>query len=399
MNRDICKDIKNKLKIVITKFKGKLCVTLTDGSNAYEMFFDNECPIKVHDCFVGRVANVKEDIKACFVDILPGVTTFLPFSEINPACLLNRPFDSRLKQSDEILVMVDREAKNTKPAAVTMNITVTGLLSVAECDDNEIHISSKINSLKAEQLKNAICDKLTDIKTGLIIRTNAQNAPVDTLIKECRENTEKLANILKCAKTRTVYSKVYASVPEYIERIENIKSEYSEIITDDKDVYEYIKLLDNDLSSKLRFYNDDKLPLKALYCLEKAYHDATDRTVYLPSGGSIVFDYCEAMTVIDVNTGKSSAGKSSDELYKITNMEAASQIARQLRLRNISGIVMVDFINVNDKAFNEFISSELKKLFKNDSVKCSFIDFTALNVCEITRQKKYSQINTNTYTK
>lgn len=173
--------------------------------------------------------------------------------------------------------------------------------------------------------------------------------------------------------------------------------EYSEILTDDHDIYE---LLNKDYAAA-REYTDDAFPLSKLYSLESGIAEALSRQVWLKCGGYLVIDHTEAMTVIDVNSGKYTPSKNTDKesAYLTVNKEAATEICRQLRLRNLSGIIVVDFINLNDKKDQEILLTLLKDESAKDPLPVSIVDITALGLVEITRKKDlpslYEQIKKN----
>lgn len=161
--------------------------------------------------------------------------------------------------------------------------------------------------------------------------------------------------------------------------------EYSEILTDDHDIYE---LLNKDYAAA-REYTDDAFPLSKLYSLESGIAEALSRQVWLKCGGYLVIDHTEAMTVIDVNSGKYTPSKNTDKesAYLTVNKEAATEICRQLRLRNLSGIIVVDFINLNDKKDQEKLLKLLKDESAKDPLPVNIVDITALGLVEITRKK------------
>ena len=142
-----------------------------------------------------------------------------------------------------------------------------------------------------------------------------------------------------------------------------------------------------DIAVQLRFYDDPMLPLRKLYSLEKAVHDALKERVWLKSGGYLVIQPTEALTVIDVNTGKYEGNKKAGETFRKINKEAAEEAARQMRLRNLSGIILIDFIDMKDPDHITELISILKTHLRQDPVKTDFVDFTKLGLAEITRKK------------
>lgn len=369
-------------KLIVTEYKGNTTGFLFENGDISEIIVSPKRPVNVGDIFVGRINNVKNDLKACFVDISDGVKGFLPFDEMYHDCFLNRSHIGKPVQGDLVLVQVSKEAMKTKDCSLTMHISLAGLYSVVTLDDKDIHFSSKIGSKETDRLKK-ICD-LYKGDFGFIVRTNAVSAENDVILTEAAENSSKLNNIIDIASTRTAFSCLYKAEDSYVERIKSISGDrYSEIVTDSLDVYNTLKKYFD-----VRFYDDKSMPLKAVYSFDKAYSLATDKKVMLKGGGYLIIEKTEALCVIDVNSGKFDKKVSKEEAVEKVNNEAAREIARQLRLRNLSGIILVDFINTDETGRGQ-IKDILKECFKKDSVKTSFVDFTSLGLCEITRQKKF----------
>lgn len=376
----------NDSKIVVTKKNNAVVTFRFNDFNAEDVFIDSGKDIKVGDIFIGRVSSVKNDIEAAFVNISDSVTGYLPFKEILPQSLIGRSYDGRLIQGDIVCVQVTKEPVRTKSFSLSMKLSISGRFSVVTFDDSKIHFSAKLSKLFVTGLK----EKLNNIpfKYGFIVRTNSENVSFDLIFDEVEKNTKLLSDIESNMAFRTLYNKLYNAPLSYYERLKDLDtSSYSEIITDYEDIYENIKSLPN-----VRYYSDDKVLLKSLYSFDKAFSDATDRKVNLRFGGYLVIDHNEALTVFDVNSGKFDKKLSKEESAKIINMEAASEIARQLRLRNLSGIILVDFINMNKKSDMEEVISVLKEKLKKDVVTSTFVDVTKLGIVEITREKRYASI-------
>ena len=227
---------------------------------------------------------------------------------------------------------------------------------------------------------------------SLIVRTNAYTAPFEMIWEETDLLWKKLHKIYSDAECRTCYSILYQPESFVIQTASNVrKSETEEIVTDIPEIYEELRqsglFLDSLSEVGLRLYADETYPLWALYHLETALDRALSRQVWLKSGGYLVIDPTEAMTVIDVNTGKNIGKKTASETYFNTNLEAASEIAAQLRLRNLSGIILVDFIDMEAKEQNKELLSSFRKYLAADPVKTVLVDMTALGLVEITRKK------------
>ena len=370
-------------KIVVTEYKGRNTCFIFKDNRAESIFFDNSSGINLGDIYVGRVSKVKTDLKACFVDFQKGVTGFLPFENIFGETLIQREYDGRLMEGDLIACQVVKEPQRGKPYFLTMKLSLSGIYSVAEIDDKKLHFSSKLSkeyiSLYHDRFESL------KLKTGLVVRTNAENSDIDEVIFEASNLSKTLNEVVSNSETRVLYTRMLSGKSAVYNRIKDINIDsYSEILTDSKDIFDSLNGL-----NKLSLYTDS-FPLKTLFSFDRAFSEATDKKVMLPYGGFLYIEPTEALTVIDVNSGKFDKKSDKDEAVKQVNFLACKEIARQLVLRNLSGIIVVDFIN--QKGSTELLS-QMNELLKNDSVKAKAIDITPLGLMEITREKKYSPLN------
>jgi len=165
----------------------------------------------------------------------------------------------------------------------------------------------------------------------------------------------------------------------------------TEIVTDDEETFDYLKTylqgLQSTVTGKLRFYDDKLLPLAKLYSLESTIDNATKEKVWLKSGGFLMIQQTEAFVVIDVNSGKYQGKQSDESIGTRINLEAAKEIALELRLRNLSGIILIDFINMNNQKTQDELLETLKRLLQKDSVRAVVVDMTQLQIVEVTRKK------------
>lgn len=378
-------------KIVITEYKNGLCWVLFDEKGPVEMFFYNPKNINLYDIYVGRVSSVNKSLEACFIDVEKDIKGYLPFNEINyDLCL--RSSSEGLKEGDLVIVQVIKEPIKTKLMTLSMNLSIPGTYCVSVCDDRKVHVSSKIGNSESFLLKQYVEENISFEKTGLIIRTNASFDRKEELVSEAKNLKDKLENIIEYGKTRALYSKIYSAKPLFIERTEAINfSLYDEIVTDCTDVYSMFSEL-SFLKDKIRFYYDKSMSLKIIYNIEKAAKLALEKTVDLPSGGNLFIEPTEALTVIDVNSGKADKKKNKDELINKINAEAVVEAARQLRLRNLYGIIIIDLINMTDSKMEEALINILKKELSKDTLSATFVDITKLGLLELTRQKKYESV-------
>lgn len=352
--------------------------------------------------YIGKVKNVVKNIHSAFVELSPGHTAFLPLD--HAAGVLNRPDDGRILAGDELLVQIQKEAVKTKDPVLTTAISLSGRYVVLESsaaskDRKRLLYSGKLSPAQKsyihdylDQYENLLQENVFD-KFQMIIRTNAAElSDLSVLYEEIISLTDKLKHILKTAGNRTCYSCLYQQDRPWLTEVrDTYSSQYQEIITDDPALYQelhsYLQNYYPAECEKIRLYKDSRVSLKNLYSLTARIKEATDSHIWLRSGGYLVIEPTEALTVIDVNSGKFSGRKATSETWKLINHEAAEEIARQLRLRNYSGIIIVDFINMDTKRDEEellkFLSSELRK----DPVKTTVVDITPLGLVEITRKK------------
>ena len=294
--------------------------------------------------YVGQIENIAANIGAAFVQISAGEKCYLQLSDAPNAIYASvKKGDRPLKAGDEILVQISREAMKGKLPAVTTNLNFTG--------------KSKEEILKELEYLKGLYHK----------------AAVD-------------------GRSRTCFSCVYRTEPFYISAVRDANSRnLEEIITDipeiSRQISDYLNSNSPEEKEKLRFYDDKLLPLYKLYRLETVLEEIQHEKVWLNSGGFLVIQQTEAFVSIDVNSGKFTGKKKMQETYRKINLEAAKEIARQLRLRNLSGIILIDFINMENQDHQDELFHVLQKYLRKDPVKAKAVDITPLHILELTRKK------------
>ncbi|MBQ6886909.1 MAG: ribonuclease E/G [Lachnospiraceae bacterium] len=378
-------------KLLLTPYKNKiLLLHIKNNRLVFAQAFSAKNESILGNIYIGKVTNVVKNIDAAFVEIYPGQICFLPLKECRHAILTNRTYDKRILAGDEIVVQVVKEAVKTKQPSVTANISFTGTYCVVTTGKRTIGYSNKLKVAEKEKLEKFSKDFFSNSTFGYVFRTNCRelHGNYEPLTEELHVLTKKANDFLTTAVHRTCYSLLEESSAPYISAVNSIyQNEYDEIITDNQSLYEKLTACAELSSAKIRFYEDDSFPLQKLYSVETKLSEALAKQVWLKSGGYLVIEPTEALTVIDVNTGKSIGKCTPEEHYFRTNMEAAKEIARQLKLRNISGIIIVDFINMDSKDKEDELLLQLKTDLKGDSVKTKVVDITPLGLVEITRQK------------
>ena len=373
--------------VVITEYKNRICTILFQDNVMQEIHVEADESI-LSAIFMAKVKNISKNINAAFVELFDGQMAFLPLEDVKDCSFLHS-IDGRLREGDEIPVQVIKEAVKTKDPVVTTKLSVNGAYAVVSLDKKKsgFRFSRKLSADKKHELIDALSGIELPADYAYVVRTGAgELTDFSVLFKELHYLISQMDEILLRAKTRTCFSCIYQGVPSYIDFLHHISNiDYEEIVTDIPNVYEALQVHYKGNKS-IRLYQDT-FPLKKLYSIETKMEELFSEKIYLKSGGTIFIEYTEAMTVIDVNTGKCISKKDKDTLNYQINLEAADMIARQLRLRNISGIIIVDFINMEREEYKAKLIQELKKLLKKDSVSCNYVDITGLGLVEITRKK------------
>lgn len=394
-------------KLIITKIdiqgKERIFRGFHDGSKFYQIGLesdDKENTAAVGNIYVGRVRDVVKNINAAFIEYQKGEVGYFSIPENKNPVFLNTKTNTKICQGDLLLVQVAKEAVKTKEPVLTSNISLTGKYIVLNVSKNGIGFSGKIKDTSfRNEIKAVLMEELARISEqdredyGVIIRTNALNADAADIKREFLCLLNNYRSIRNEAVCRTCFTTMYKEDYNYLKIIKGAYSgEIEEIITDDETIYNNIcSYLDiNGLTGYrevLRLYNDNLLPLHKLYSVESLMRDVTDKKVWLKSGAYLVIEPTEAMVVIDVNTGKCVKGKDLRHTVLNVNLEAAKEIAYQLRLRNLSGIIIIDFINMEEEDDRQKLLSALNEYFIKDRIKTTLVDMTKLNLVEVTRKK------------
>ena len=363
-----------KQRVLVTNVYDRLCFFLEDDGKITEILVSDEddkngASVQVGDIYIGRIKRRIPNIHAVFIELFPGMECYCTEEETACAYFTKKNGKQKVCVGDELVVQVNKEASKSKKPSVTTNISLT--------------------KKERETLKNWLKD-LAISSCGVILRTEAAKLPKEELSKEIRTQENRLIGLLDRAKTRTCFSRLMESDPGILAGFSHVRWEsLAEIVTDIPKVWDRIRayLLEKepDILSCLRFYEDGQSPLTRLYSLEQVMDRALSQKVWLKSGGSLIIQPTEALTVIDVNTGRSVSGN--QEQYLKLNLEAAKEAARQIRLRNLSGIILIDFINLSGQEDRELLLHTMRDLTAADPVKTEVIDLTKLDLMEITRKK------------
>ena len=382
-------------KLIITRIDDKILTAL----------FENDAIVELHCCgrdmstnqvalgniYVGKVKNIVHNINAAFVEIADGLECYYAISE-NPTPIFTHTIGKKpLCIGDELLVQISREAVKTKAPTVSSKLNFTGKYAVLTYADTRIGVSTKISKADKERLQQLAIPFASD-EYGFIIRTNAKDVDDIVLQNELDHLINEYERLTETAKTRTCFSCLKAAPKSYLTELRNIYQEgLTDIVIEDKVIYQEVKEFlaskqPEDLE-KLRLYEDKTLPLHKLYSIETHVANALKEYVWLKSGAYLVIQPTEALTVIDVNTGKCISKKKNDTSYLKINIEAAKEAAKQIRLRNLSGIILIDFINMDKKEYMDELLDMFDRELRKDPISTSLIDVTKLQLVEVTRKK------------
>lgn len=314
---------------------------------------------------------------------------------------------------DIIMVQITKDAVKTKLPVAESNVSLAGKYFVLTPGDPHAGVSKKIKKREERERLSAFIARYKEENVGIVARTNAEGVREEELERELSSLLERYRALMSRASYVEGRTLLYREPPQYVTLAQELPGEtLDEIVTDSPEIYEelcrYYKKESSGgstLSAGIRENADarkqesetgglpitlysDSYPLEKLYRFDHFYEAALQKNVWLPSGGSLVIEPTEAMVVIDVNSGSVTKKKKQAEMiYYEMNREAAAEIARQLRLRNLSGIIVVDFINMEKKEQRQQLLAFLSEQCKKDRINCQVIDMTALGLVEMIRSK------------
>lgn len=382
-------------KLIITKLDGNVWSTLFENGQAVELHCvsdtEEQKSASLGDIYVGRVKKIVKNINAAFVEIAEGVECYYALDENPNPIFTNKLGKKALCVGDELLVQISKEALKTKVPTVSSKLNFTGKYVVLTHADTRVGVSGKIPKADREALQQVVTPYATDLY-GFIIRTNAKEANAEVIEHEIQHLISEYETLVNHAKTRVCFSCLKSAPKQYLTELRNVyQNGELEILVEDEALYdemrEFLEKEQPEDLKKLNLYKDSLLPLHKLYSIEKCMDDATKERVWLKSGAYLVIQPTEALTVIDVNTGKCVSKQQDAEATLKINLEAAIETARQIRLRNLSGIILVDFVNLEQTEHMETLIRILNGELHKDPIETCLVDVTKLQLVEITRKK------------
>lgn len=379
-------------RLMITRMEGRILTVLSEDSRAVQMELDEEDASSLGNIYIGKVKNIAKNINSAFVEFGDRQMAYYSLSDNPVHNFVSANHQGSLKVGDDIIIQISRDAVKSKDPVATSNLSFTGRYCVLTCGKNLITFSSKISSQPWKQMIRQRLEPYKEDSFGVIVRTNAWDASPEMILEELELLKSQFHKVMEAGAYRTGGSLIFKAPLPYIGHLRDTYSQsMEEILTDDPEMFrqmkEYLSVYQKEDLEKLRLYSDPMVSLSKVYQLEKAVEEALSRHVWLRSGGYLVIDLTESMTVIDVNTGKYSGRKNLHDTIMKINLEAAQEISRQIRLRNLSGIIVVDFIDMESDEDKKLLLKTLSAYCLRDPVKTTVVDITKLNLVEITRKK------------
>ncbi len=349
--------------------------------------------------YLGKVQNVLPGMEAAFVDIGTPKNAVLYRGDVqyDPEDIVEKSGQPRIEQmlrpKQLVLCQVTKNPISAKGARLTQEVSLPGRFVVLIPNSKTYGISKRLPDDVRKRLRN-ILDRVKPAQHGLIVRTAAENANEHELRADMTRLLDQWNAIEAKAKRANSPTLLYRE-PELAVRVirEEFNAEYRGVVIDDQrlfdDVREYVAAFNPDLADRIEYYDAvaEGLPLYERQHIHEQLHKALDRKVWLPSGGSLIIEHTEALTVIDVNTGKNVGTSNLEETVYRNNLEAADEVAKQLRLRDIGGIVVIDFIDMEIKENRRKVVDAFRSALARDKTRTQVFDISELGLVEMTRKR------------
>ncbi|MHB1486769.1 MAG: Rne/Rng family ribonuclease [Acidimicrobiales bacterium] len=309
----------------------------------------------------------------------------------------SQPGQARIEQllrpGQTVLCQVTKNPIGAKGARLTQEVSLPGRFVVLIPNSDTYGISKRLGDDERRRLRR-ILDDIRPPGHGLIVRTAAEGASAEELARDVARLTGQWDHIDSLARRSTATLLAYAE-PDMAVRVirEEFNQNYRGVVIDDRALYEevasYVASISPDLADRVEYYDPvvEKLPLFERHRVHEQLHKALDRKVWLPSGGSLIIERTEALTVIDVNTGKNVGTSNLEETVFRNNLEAAEEVARQLRLRDIGGIIVIDFIDMEIRANRDKVAATFRDALARDKTRTQVFDISELGLVEMTRKR------------
>ncbi len=400
-------------QIIIDSSLTQICVALMENEDLVEVYIERKNNRRtVGDIYKGRVTNVLPGMQAAFVDIGLKKNAFLYVKDAIFPMHVKQFKEEKvsikdiLKSGQDIVVQVIKEPMGTKGPRVTTHLTLPGRYLVLMPYNNYVGISRRIEDEEERKRLKKLIDELKPEHIGLIVRTEGMGKGKDDF-KEDLNNLMRIWENIEREKKLGLAPRVLYKDLDLLQRTvrDLFTSDIEQLVINDREKYKHIlelvDILSPHLKERVKYFNeeDEGIGIFQYYKIENMLNDVASQVVHLKSGGYIVIDQTEALTVIDVNTGKYVGNIDLQDTILKINKEAAEEIAKQLRLRDIGGIIVVDFIDMEDSYEKEEVLEVLQNALDKDKTKTTVLGITKLGLLEMTRKKVRERIGTIVLTK
>ncbi|HEY9182900.1 MAG TPA: Rne/Rng family ribonuclease, partial [Gammaproteobacteria bacterium] len=379
----------------------ELRVAMVDGQKLYDL--DIEVPSREQrksNIYKGRITRIEPSLEACFVDFGVQRHGFLPLKEISSEYFVKQPESGDrvqirevLREGQEIVVQVDKEERGTKGAALTTFISLAGRFIVLMPNNPGAGgVSRRIQGEERDTVRQSLEDLQIPDGMGCIVRT----AGIGRSTEELKWDVDYLLRVWEAIKqvvvTRPAPFLIYQEGNAIVRALRDyFSNDIGEILIDNPSVYqEAVEFMERVLPhniKRLKLYEDNTVPLFTRYQIESQIESAYGHKVQLPSGGSIVIDRTEALTAIDINSARSTKGEDIEETALNTNLEAADEIGRQLRIRDLGGLVVVDFIDMGPQRNQREVEDRLRAAVRHDRARIQIGKISRFGLLEMSRQR------------
>jgi ribonuclease E len=388
--------------LINSSYGDELRVALVDGAKLYDL--DTESPDRVllkGSIFKATVSRIESSLDAAFVNFGSERHGFLPLKDLSSEFYkknANGKSECTLKEGQDIIVQVTKEERGTKGAALTTQIGLAGrFLVLIPNSSRSGGISRRISGEERDQIKDALSNLDIPEDMSAIVRTNGLGRTSEELALDLSYLLALWEEISKTFDSAPSPSLIFRDDKLIVRVVKDyFKEDIEEILIDDKPTYdealEFISAVLPDHADKVKYY-DEEIPLFNRYQIESQIELAFQREISLTSGGSIVIDPTEAMTAIDVNSARSTKGKDIEDTAYKTNLEAAREVARQLRLRDVGGLVVIDFIDMMDSKHQEKVESAFRKAVYTDRARVQISSISRFGLLEVSRQRLRPSLN------
>ena len=380
--------------------KEELRVALVDGQRLFDLDIENPGhEQKKANIYKGRITRVEQSLEAAFVDYGAERHGFLPLKEISREYFpedyvyQGRPnIKDIVKEGQEVIVQVNKEERGNKGAALTTFVSLAGsYLVIMPNNPRAGGISRRIEGDERLELKDALGSLDVPDGVGLIVRTAGVGKSPEELQWDLKVLLHHWEAIKQASKDRPAPFLIHQESDVIVRAIRDyLRRDIGEILIDNPKIYEkakaHIKLVRPDFISRVKLYQGE-VPLFSHYQIESQIESAFQREVRLPSGGSIVIDVTEALTAIDINSARSTRGGDIEETALNTNLEAADEIARQLRLRDLGGLIVIDFIDMTPVRHQREVENRIRDAVRQDRARIQISRISRFGLLEMSRQR------------